>query len=208
MVFAHGWWTANGKKMSKSLHNFVDPLDIVDRYSVDALRYFLMREMPFGEDGDFSEKSLVARINGELVADLGNLVYRVLTMAEKFEGAIDGSAELDGKIDVVKIDDRMNKVDPYGALNEIWSFVRSANKYINDNKVWGLKGDKLSNALYNLLEACRILSILLQPFMPETAQRISRQLGTDLGTLKDCRFRAFTGKPKRGEMLFKKVLAE
>jgi methionyl-tRNA synthetase len=208
MVFAHGWWTVGGKKMGKSLHNFVDPIEMVDKYSVDALRYFLMREMPFGEDGDFSEKSLVARINGELVADLGNLVYRVLTMAEKFEGKIDGSAQLEDKIDVVRIDERMNDIDPYGALEGIWSFIRSANKYINDNKVWSLKGDELSDALYNLLEACRILSILLQPFMPETAQRISQQLGTDLGTLKDCKFGEFTGKPKRGEMLFKKVLTE
>ena len=83
MIFAHGWWTSEGKKMSKSLGNFVDPIGLSGKYSVDAIRYFLMREMPFGEDGDFSEESLRARINGELVADLGNLVYRVLTLAEK-----------------------------------------------------------------------------------------------------------------------------
>ena len=156
MVFAHGWWTVNGKKMSKSLHNFVEPTYITDKYSVDALRYFLIREMPLGEDGDFSEESLKARINGELVADLGNLVYRVLTLAERFEGSIDGSPELESILDVVKIDESMEKVDPFGALNEIWSFVRSSNKYVNDNQVWSLKGEQLSNALYNLLEACRV----------------------------------------------------
>ena len=208
MVFAHGWWTVNGKKMSKSLHNFIDPIEIVDKYSVDSLRYFLMREMPLGEDGDFSEDSLKARINGELVADLGNLIYRVLTLAEKFDGKIDGSADLEKYLDVVKIDESMEKLDTYGALNGIWAFIRASNKYINDNKVWGLKGEQMSNAMYNLLEACRILSILLQPFMPDTARSMSQQLGTDLGTLKDCKFGAFTGKPKRGEMLFKKVLTK
>jgi methionyl-tRNA synthetase len=208
MIFAHGWWTVNGKKMSKSLHNFIEPTEIINKYSVDALRYFLMREMPLGEDGDFSEESIKARINGELVADLGNLVYRVLTLAEKFEGEIDGSAELEKYLDVTKIDESMGKFDPFNALNGIWSFIRASNKYINDNKVWGLKGEQMANALYNLLEACRICSILIYPFMPDTAQSIAQQLGTEIGTLKDCKFGSFTGKPKRGKMLFEKVLTK
>lgn len=207
-VFAHGWWTVDGKKMSKSLHNFVEPIDIVSRYSVDSLRYFMVREMAFGEDGNFSEDSLKARINGELVADLGNLVYRVLTLAEKFDGKIAGRNELGKNLNVDKIDILMEELDVHNALNEIWAFVRSANKYVNENQVWNLKGEEMSNALYNLLETCRICSILLYPFMPETAQRMSQQLGTNLGTLKDCKFGEFTGKPKRGEMLFKKVLVE
>jgi methionyl-tRNA synthetase len=206
MVFAHGWWTVSGKKMSKSLHNFVDPIYIAEKYSVDALRYFLVREMPFGEDGDFSEDSLVARINGELVADLGNLVYRVLTLAEKFDGRIAGRPELEGKLDIKKIDGLMTGMDPHTALEEIWSFIRSANRYVNENHVWNLEGDQLSNALYNLLEACRVSSILLYPFIPETAMEINRQLGTKLGALEDCRFGEFAGKPKRGGMLFRKVV--
>ena len=207
-VFAHGWWTVDGKKMSKSLHNFVNPIEMADRYSTDSLRYFLVREMPFGEDGNFSEGALKARINGELVADLGNLVYRVLTLAEKFEGRITGRNELGKTLNVDRIDILMEELDVHNALNEIWSFIRSANKYVNENQAWNLKGEAMANALYNLLEACRILSILLQPFMPETAERMSQQLGTKLGTLKDCKFGEFDGKPKRGEMLFKKVLTE
>ena len=208
MIFAHGWWTSEGKKMSKSLGNFVDPVSLSSKYSVDAIRYVLMREMPFGEDGDFSEESLKARINGELVADLGNLVYRVLTLAEKFDGKFDGSADLEKHLDVVGIDESMDRLDYYGALEKIWAFIRSSNKYINDNKVWSLKGAEMSNALYNLLEACRICSILLYPFMPDTAQSIAQQLGVEMGTLKDCKFGAFTGKPKRGKMLFEKVLTK
>lgn len=204
-VFVHGWWTVGGKKMSKSLHNFVDPLDVIERYSVDALRYFLIREMPFGEDGDFSESSLKARINGELVADLGNLVYRVLTLVERFDGGIEGRAELERNLNVERIDNFMRELDLHNALNEIWAFIRSANKYVNEKEVWNLKGERLSNALYNLLEVCRISSILLYPFIPETAQKISRQLGTKLGSLEDCRFKEFSSKPKRGELLFKKV---
>ncbi len=208
MIFAHGWWTSEGKKMSKSLGNFVDPIGLSGKYSVDAIRYFLMREMPFGEDGDFSEESLRARINGELVADLGNLVYRVLTLAEKFDGKFDGNAELEKHLDVVGIDESMERLDFYGALEKIWSLIRASNKYINDNKVWSLKGAEMSNALYNLLEACRVCSILLYPFMPETAQSIAQQLGVEMGTLKDCKFKPFTGKPKRGKMLFEKVLTK
>jgi methionyl-tRNA synthetase len=204
-VFAHGWWTTNGKKMSKSLHNFVDPLEVINKYSVDALRYFLVREMPLGADGDFSEDKLAARINGELVADLGNLIYRVLTLAEKFDGKITGTAELDKNLDIKKIDDCMIALDPYGALDGIWSFIRSANKYVNDNKVWTLEGERMSNALYNLLEACRVISILISPFLPETSKRINEQLETEPGNLTDCKFREFEGKPKKGEILFKKV---
>jgi methionyl-tRNA synthetase len=204
-VFAHGWWTVEGKKMSKSLGNVVNPVEIAEKYSADALRYFLVREMPLGDDGDFSEKSLIARINGELVADLGNLVYRVVTLAEKFDGKIEGEPELEKNLDLEKIDDFMEKFDLFNALNEIWKFVRAANKYINEKEVWKLKDKELANALYNLLEACRIIAILIYPFMPSTAEKINEQLGVKLGSLKDCKFKKFEGKVKKGEYLFKKV---
>jgi methionyl-tRNA synthetase len=205
-VFAHGWWTVDGKKMSKSLGNFVDPLAIVKKYSVDALRYFLIREMPFGADGDFSEKSLKARINGELVADYGNLIYRVLTLAEKYEGKIEGKPELDEHLNVEKIDKLMEELDLFNALNEIWGLVRASNKYINENEIWKLKGKDLGNALYNLLEVCRITAILLHPFMPETCEKVNQQLGVKQGGIEDCTFKEFVGKPKRGKPLFEKVL--
>jgi methionyl-tRNA synthetase len=204
-VFAHGWWTVDGQKMSKSLGNMVDPIQIAEKYSVDAFRYFVLREMPFGEDGDFSEKSLQTRINSELVADLGNLVYRVLTIAEKFDGKIEGKAELDAHLDVKSIDEKMEKLELFEALNQIFVFVHEANKYVNDKEVWKLKDKELGNALYNLLEACRVISILLYPFMPETSENINRQLGVNLGKLSECKFGKFNGKVKKGGYLFKKV---
>ena len=204
-VFAHGWWTADGQKMSKSKGNFVDPFAILGKYSVDAFRYFLVREMSLGSDGDFSEKSLIARINGELVADLGNLIYRTLTLAERFGSQPRGNPELESKLNIAAIKERMVELDTFGALNAIWDFIRETNKYVNEKKVWALQGEELSNALYNLLESCRIISILLSPFLPETSAKINEQLGVAAGTISDCRFGAFTGKVKKGDYLFRKV---
>ena len=204
-IFAHGWWTIDGKKMSKSVGNVVDPVAIAEKYSVDAFRYFVIREKPLGEDGDFSEKALVARINGELVADLGNLVSRVVTLAERFDGKISGKPELESMLNLGKIDSLIEKQDLSNALEEIWSFVRSANKYVNEKAPWKLEGEELSNALYNLAESCRIISILIYPFMPSTARKINEQLGTVPGTLDECRFGEFRGRIRKGEHLFRKV---
>lgn len=204
-VYAHGWWTVEGKKMSKSIGNVIDPVDVAEKYSSDILRYFLVREIPFGEDGDYSEKALIARINGELVADLGNLVYRVLSLAEKFDGSFVGKDELSSKLNLKKIDVHMERLEITAALGEIWNFTHATNKYINDNEPWKLKGKELGNVLYNLLEVCRIISILIYPFMPETAEKINVQLGTKLGSLKDCKFRKFEGKIKKGSYLFNKI---
>ena len=204
-IFAHGWWTIDGKKMSKSVGNVVDPVAIAEKYSVDAFRYFVIREKPLGEDGDFSEKALVARINGELVADLGNLVSRVVTLAERFDGKISGKPELESMLNLGKIDSLIEKQDLSNALEEIWSFVRSANKYVNEKAPWKLDGEELSNALYNLAESCRIISILIYPFMPSTARKINEQLGTVPGVLDECRFGEFKGRIRKGEHLFRKV---
>ncbi len=204
-VFAHGWWTVDGKKMSKSLGNGIDPTEITKKYGVDQLRYFFAREMPFGGDGDFSEKALTARINGELVDDLGNLVYRTLTLAERFKGQIKGTPSLESKLNLAKISDHMDALDTFAALNEIWSFVRASNKYINENKVWELKEERLGNAIYNLLEAIRITAILLTPFMPEASERILRQLGVGTQDLSACKFTAFTSTVKKEGHLFEKL---
>ncbi len=165
----------------------------------------MIREIPFGEDGNFSEKALIARINGELVSDLGNLVYRVLTLAEKSEGKIEGRAELEEKINLKKIEEHMENLELHNALCEIWNFIRSTNKYINEKEPWKLKDSQLGNVIYNLLEALRVIAILISSFMPETAEKINEQLGIKAGLLKDCKFKEFKGEIKKGGYLFKKV---
>ncbi len=205
LILVHGYITSGGKKLSKSLGTTVDPFELAKKYNVDAIRYFLIREIPFGEDGDFSEEALIARINGELVADLGNLIYRVLTLAEKFEGEIEGIPELDKQLNLEKIISYMENFELHNALNEIWKFVRATNKYINEKQPWKLSGKELGNVLYNLLEACRIISILISPFMPSTSEKINAQLGVESGKLSDCKFGKFKGKIKKGDYLFKKV---
>ncbi|MEM4460743.1 MAG: methionine--tRNA ligase [Nanopusillaceae archaeon] len=205
-VFAHGFWTVKGEKMSKSLGNVIDPLELSKKYPLDAIRYFLVRQVPFGEDGDFNEEALKERINGELVNDLGNLVWRVLSLAEKFEGKIEGSPELEKKLNLEKITKYMENFRVDLALQEIWNFIRECNKYINEKEVWKLEGKELSNAIYNLLEGLRVISILIYPFMPETSEKIRKQLGiNEKISLNNCRFKDFEGKPKKEEILFQKI---
>jgi len=204
-IFAHGFFTVNGQKMSKSLGNAIDPIHISKKYSVDGLRYFLIREIPFGEDGDFSEESLKARINGELLSGLGNLVSRVLALAEKSKAGIKGKPELEKKLNLKKMSSKMEKLELHHALDEVFNFVRACNAYINEKEPWKLEGKELGNVLYNLLEGLRIIAILIEPFIPETSEKINKQLGVKAGLLKDAKFRAFKGKPKKGEHLFKKV---
>jgi methionyl-tRNA synthetase len=204
-VVVHGYITVDGKKLSKSLGNAIDPTELAKRYPVDALRYFLVREIPFGEDGDFSEEALKARINGELVADLGNLVSRVLALAEKHGGPFKGKPELEKELDFKGIEKKFKNLELHHALDGVWSFVRACNKYINGKEPWKLEGKELSSVLYNLLEGVRVISILINPFMPETSGRIAKQLGVKPGTFRDLRFGTFRGKPRKGEHLFKKI---
>ena len=206
-VFAHGWWTVNGKKMSKSLNNFVDPLDIIKRYSTDALRYFLIREMPFGYDGDFSEESLKSKINSELLGDLGNLVNRVLTLAENSKlQKFTGKNELESNLNLPNIEEKMERLELYEALEGIMAFVRHCNKYVNDKRPWSLQGKELEEVLYNLLESLRVISILLYPFIPTTSEKIAEKLGTEKPQLANCKFRSeFNTKLTKGDLLFKKV---
>ncbi len=203
--FAHGYFTIDGQKMSKTLGNVVDPVKLSEEYSVDAVRYYLIREFPFGEDGNFSEHEFIHKINGELADDLGNLLYRVLTMVEKFKGKIDGQPELNQHLHLDEIEHYMENLELHRAVETIWEFIRATNKYINQKEPWKLEGEDLGNVLYNLLESCRIIGILISPFMPETAEKINRQFGVKPGSLEDCKFGKFVGKVKKGEYLFKKV---
>lgn len=189
LVFAHGWWTHNGEKMSKSKGNFVLPEQVAEEYSVDALRYFLLRELPFGMDGDYRDAAMLQRYNSELAGDLGNLLFRTLSMIDRyFDGMIpDPAAEPEGPLAQAvatvynDVDEQMGELAFSRALDRIWEFVRRANQYVEERKPWQLAKDPaarpaLQAVMYHLAEACRILGLLVEPVMPNSARAIREQL--------------------------------
>ena len=187
-IFAHGWWTVDGEKMSKTRKNVVDPFKVVKEYGLDPFRYFMMREVPFGNDGDFSELALVGRINSDLANDLGNLLNRTHRMIQSYRGGIVPSCGSESELsemadDVMKrVDDAMNNYAFDEALRAIWEFIGRANKFIDETMPWKLAKDeaqsgKLDFVLANLYEALRLTAMLIAPVMPDTARRIWTQLG-------------------------------
>jgi len=190
-VFGHGWLVINGGKMSKSVGNVVDPVVLCEKYGVDAIRYFLLREIAFGQDGNFTNEALIQRINSDLANDLGNLVSRTCGMIEKYfggtlpadrvESAFDADLKAMAASVVPVVESKMDNMLFSDALVEIWNLIRRTNKYIDETQPWVLckdeaKKGELANALYNVAEAIRIVSILIQPFMPLTPAKIWEQL--------------------------------
>lgn len=224
-VFGHGWLKIDGGKISKSLGNYKDPREYIDKYGVDAVRYYALREVSFGSDGNFSEEALIARTNADLANTLGNLLNRTIAMTNKyFDGVISNSkvneeidTELINKASNLKsvVDKNMEKLYISDALEEIFNFLRECNKYIDDTTPWVLakeeKQERLQTVLYNLLESIRISSVLLTPFMPTTTEKIFKQLNTNLNTYDTLNeFGALENNHKLGqiEVLFKRIEIE
>ena len=189
----HGYWNLDQSKMSKSLGNIVRPLDLKDKYGLDAFRYFLLRDMVFGLDSNFSEEAFVQRLNSDLANDLGNLVSRTITMAVKYcDGKVPeiSSKKKDSALHeatlktVAEVEASFKDMSLHKALIAIWDFINVTNKYIVENEPWTLGKDpankeKLTAIMYNLLAALRAIAILLMTFMPQTAEKILRQIGVD-----------------------------
>lgn len=193
-IAAHGWWTVEGEKMSKSLGNVVNPEEEVEKYGLDAFRYYLMREATFGQDADYSKKAMIQRINADLANDLGNLLNRTIGMQKKYFNSEVVLNEVEESFDIevkelwkntlTDLDKHINNYQFSEALKDIWKFISRMNKYIDECEPWKLskdesQRDRLSTVMYNLVDSLYKIAVLISPFIPETAQKMINQLGLD-----------------------------
>ena len=193
-IFAHGWWTVNGQKMSKSLQNVVEPNKLIDQFGVDVIRYFLLREVPFGLDGDFSHKALIGRLNSDLANNFGNLLNRTVNMMKKFFDGVIPTPAAEGPEDnlltekasevITEVRKLYNELAYNKILQKIWELVDVTNQYIDKTGPWNLvkteEGkERLKTVMYNSAESLRILGVLLNPFMPQSTESLMKQLGLE-----------------------------
>lgn len=226
MVYGHGWILFDADKMSKSKGNIVYPEPLIERYGLDAIKYFLLREFTFGQDGNYTNRNFISRLNSDLANDLGNLVSRTISMIEKYNGGIVPEAKCPGEFDedlksiatgaANKVEEAINKLQFHDGLEEIWKVIRRTNKYIDETAPWVLAKDdankeRLNTVLYNLADSIRIISVLIKPFMESTTIKIWTQLGIDegQGTRWEDTFnfgKTPTGiKVRKGEVLFPRL---